>query len=311
MPSKQQPITIMYKRISTFLFSVVPVLGISVYMYGARPIIMVIIATLAAILSDVLVSIMRKRKYDGRDFSSIMYAVFLVLLLPASLRYGIVITAIVFTLFVKHAFGGYSGSIFHPTAFGFVASAICWPDEIFMYPWPFSHIAMGANRNPVLYMSATLTIKNGGIPNNIDRVDYLLGNHPGPLGASFGIIILAILLFLIACKATSWHAPLAYILTVVIYSLLFSHLKTSIIDNIIYELFSDGLIFGAVYIASDPVTSPTNSTAKIIYGFLVGLLAMIFGHYGVYQIGVMFAVLLINPLSSYLDRKFPSKGVLR
>jgi len=305
MQSKQQNIN---KRFAAFLFSVVPILGITVYLYGVRPLIMVAISVLIAIVSDILVSLMRKQRYNGSDMSSIMYAVIFVLLLPATLNYGLVAAGVVFTVFIKHAFGGYNSCIFHPSAFGFVAAAICWPDRLFSYPATFTHIGLGVNPDTVLFDSATYTIKGGGAPTMISRMDFILGNHPGPLGASFGIVIIAILTFLIACKMTSWHVPTVYLATIVVYAFLFPRLEVGRGDSIIYEVFSDAIIFGAVYIASDPVTSPVNPKAKLIYGFLLGVAAMLFSHYGAYQMGILFAVLLVNPISSYLDRKFVSRG---
>lgn len=308
MPARQQPFPFIYKRFSAFLFSTVPVLGMTVYLYGLRPVIMVVISVIMALLSDVLVSMMTKRKYDGRDLSSIMFAVIYVLLLPASIRYGIVIGGICFTLLVKHAFGGYGGCIFHPSAFGFAASAICWPAELFRYPAPFSYSGMDLKSGVVLFNSPAFTIRNGAVPVTIDRVDLLLGNHPGPLGASFCIVFIAILVFLIACKVTSWHIPFIYLLTAAAFSFAFPRLEIGRAESVLYELCSDILVFAAVYIAADPVTSPVNPKAKLIYGFLLGIVTMIFNYYGVFQFGVLFAVLLVNPLSPYLDRKYPSKG---
>ena len=306
--SNREPLPPIYRRFSAYLFSVVPILGIAVYFYGLRPLIMVSIAVIISIVSDFLVSIMRKRRYEGRDFSSIMFAVAFVLMLSASARYSIVIYGTIFTLFIKHAFGEYSGCIFQPAAFGFVASAICWPDEIFRYPQTFSNIGIGADSGALLYDGPAFTIKNGGIPTTIDRVDYLLGNHPGPMGATVCIILFAILLFLISCKVMTWHVPFIYLLTVAVYAFVFPRLAVPRIESVMYEVFSGVIAFSAVYIVADPVTSPVNPKAKLIYGLLLGVATMLFNHYGVFQLGSLFAVLLINPLSPYLDRKFPPKG---
>ena len=303
MPSKP------YKRINAFLFSTVPLLGLGIYLYGPRPLIMIVIAVVFSIISDVLVALMRKRKYDGKDLSSIMYTVILVLLLPASLKYGIVICGIFFTLFIKHAFGGQSGNIFHPSAFGYVTTAICWPNEIFRYPYPFSKIGILKSNVTMLYDSPAFTIRNGETPITVDKSGFILGSHPGPLGASFCIVVIAILLFLIACKVASWHAPFIYLLTVIVFAFVFPRLQVGRLESVMYEIFSDVLVFAAVYIVEDPITSPVNPRAKIIYGFLLGLLAILFNHFGAYQQGVLFAVLLVNPLSSFLDRKFIPKGV--
>ncbi|MCL1829800.1 MAG: RnfABCDGE type electron transport complex subunit D [Oscillospiraceae bacterium] len=307
MPSKKQSTPFIYKRFSAFLFSVVPLIGITVYLYGIRPLILLLIAVVIAVLSDLLVALMRKRSYNGQDMSSIMFTVIFVLLLPATVRYSIVLCGSILTVFIKHAFGDYTGCILHPSAFGFMASAICWPTEIFRYPQPFTNIGLKFDESIQLFESASQTIKAGGIPGNIDKVDFLLGNHPGPIGASYSLVILAILVFLIACKVTTWHTPFMYLLAIVVFAFCFPRLEISRLYSVLYEVLSDTLIFGAVYIAAEPVTSPVNPKAKLIYGVLLGLTAMLFGRYGIYQMGVVFAVVVINPISPYLDRKFPPK----
>ncbi|MCL2539791.1 MAG: RnfABCDGE type electron transport complex subunit D [Oscillospiraceae bacterium] len=310
MPLKKEPLTPLFKRFRAYLFSTTPLVGMAVYLYGLRPLIMVTAAVLLAVASDLLVAAMRKRRYDSRDLSSIMFAVTFTLMLPASVRYGIVIYGTLFTLLVKHAFGGYSGCVFQPAAFGLAAAAICWPDELFRYPRSFFPIGIGGDSGALLYDAPALTIKNGGIP-AIDKMDFLLGNYPGPMAATFCVVLLAILVYLFACGVTSWHIPVVFLLTVAAYAFAFPRIPSTRTESMMYEILSGIIVFGAVYIVSDPITSPVNVKAKLLYGVLLGVATMLFNHFGVFQFGVSFAVLLINPLSPFLDRKFaPSKTIL-
>lgn len=311
MPTKKEPLTPLFRRFRIYLFSAVPLIGMAVYLYGLRPLVMLAISVILAIISDILVSAMRKRRYESRDLSSVMFAVTFVLMLPASLRYDIVITGTLFTLLIKHAFGGYSGCVFQPAAFGLAASAVCWPDELFRYPRAFFPIDVRFSSGAMLYDAPAYTIKNGGIP-IIDRMDLILGNYPGPMAATFCIVLLAILVFLIAGKVMSWHIPVIFLITVALYAYFFPRIPSSRMDSVLYEILSGIVIFGSVYIVADPITSPVNIKAKLLYGFLLGAATMLFNHYGAFQLGVCFAALLINPLSPYLDRKFaPRRTALR
>jgi len=310
MQAKREPLTPLFKRFRAYLFSATPLVGLAVYLYGLRPIIMVVIAILLAVASDLLVAAMRKRRYHGGDLSSVMFALTFTLMLPASLRYDIVVFGTLFTLLAKHAFGGYSGCVFQPAAFGLAAAAICWPDELFRYPRSFFPIGLGNNSGAMLYDAPALTIKNGGVP-AIDKMDFLLGNYPGPMAATFCVILLAILVYLLACGVTSWHVPVVFLLAVAMYAYFFPRIPTTRLESVMYEILSGIIIFGAVYIVSDPITSPVNNRAKLLYGFLLGVVTMLFNHFGAFQLGVSFAVLLINPLSPFLDRKFaPRQTVL-
>jgi len=303
MPTIREPATPLFKRFKAYLFSMTPLVGMAMYLYGFRPLIMVTIAVSLALVSDILVAAMRKREYVPGDLSSVMFAVTFTLMLPASLRYDIVVYGTLFTLLAKHAFGGYSGCVFQPAAFGLAAAAICWPNELFRYPRSFHPISIGRSGGTMLYDAPALTIKNGGVP-AIDRMDFLLGNYPGPMAATFCLVLLAIVIYLLACKVTSWHIPGVFLLSVAAYAFLFPRVASTRIESALYEILSGIIVFGAVYIVSDPITSPVNSKAKLLYGFLLGVATMLFNHYGAFQLGVSFAVLLVNPLSPYLDRKF-------
>lgn len=308
MPTKREQLSPLFRRFRTYLLSMIPLVAMAAYLYGFRPLIMVAIAVVMAVLSDVLVAAMRKRKYEPRDLSSIMLAVMLVLMLSAALRYEMVVFGVFTTLLIKHAFGGYAGSVYQPAAFGFAVTVICWPNEMFKYPGSFHSIGLGLESNAVLYDAPAFTIRNGGMP-LVDRMDLLLGDYPGPMGATFCVILLAILIFMIAGKVTTWHIPTVFLFTVAAYAFLFPRIPGTRWESVMFEILSGVIVFSAVYIVADPVTSPINAKAKILYGFLLGLATMLFNHYGAFQMGVCFAVLLINPLAPFFDRKFAPKQI--
>jgi electron transport complex protein RnfD len=267
---------------------------------------MVALSALVAVASDLLSALFRKQKYQPGDLSSVMLAMMFTLMLSAASRYEIVFIGTAITMLIKHAFGGFSGSVFQPAAFGFAVASICWPNEMFRYPGSFHNIGLGLSSGTILYDAPAFTIKSGGVP-ILDRVDLLLGDYPGPMGGTFCVILFAILLLMIMSKVISWHIPSAFLLTVAAYAYLFPRIPATRPESVMYELLSGAIVFGAVYIVGDPVTSPVNAKAKLIYGFLLGVAAMLFNHYGVFQMGLCFAVLLINPLVPWLDRKLMPK----
>ena len=308
MSAKREQESPHFRRFRIYLLSMIPLVVMAVYLYGLRPLIMVMIAVLIAVGSDLLAALWRNHTYNAQDLSSILLTVTCTLMMSAAARYEIVVVGCIITVLIRHAFGSYSGSIFQAAAFGFSVSAICWPTEMFKYPGSFHKIELGFNANAVLYDPPGFTIKNGGIP-MVDQMDLLLGDFPGPMGATFGVILLAILIFLIASKVTTWHIPVTFLFTVMAYAFLFPRIPGSRFQSVEYEILSGVIIFGTVYIASDPVTSPVNPKAKLLFGFLLGIATMLFNHYGVFQMGTCFAVLLVNPLSSFLDRKLAPKSV--
>jgi len=299
------------RKIKDYLFGLVPLGGLSVYLYGARPAAIIAAAALSAVLCDLLAAAMRRREPDfsSGDLSSVVYAVIFALMLPASAGYGVVFFGSVVTVMLgKHAFGGYTGCIFHPSAFGFCASAICWPESLFKYPKSFSAIGLGLKSGAALSDAPAYTIKLGGVP-NIDRIDLLLGDYPGPMGATFCIILIAILVLFIVRRTMTWHIPVCFLAVSAAYAYLFPRIQTTRPVSVMFELLSGAVVFASVFIVSDPFTSPSNAKAKLLYGALLGVVTMVFSYYGAFQMGVCFAVLLLNPLVPYLDRKFAPREV--
>lgn len=291
------------------LIVMAPLAGMAVYLYGLRPLIMLAVAALTALLCDVLVAALRRDDYDASDISSIAFAIIFALMLPASARYELVVFgALIAVLLGKHAFGGYGNYPFHPSAVGFAATAICWPELVFKYPKPFSVIGLGFDSGARLYDAPAATLKLGGVP-FIDKSDLVLGNYPGPMGATFIIILLASLVLLFVHGAMTWHVPVSFLGVVALWAFLFPRVLVSRGESVLYEMVIETVVFTAVYIAPEPVTSPSNALPKIIYGALIGVATMLFSHFGVYQMGACFAVLLVNPMASWLDRRFASRKV--
>ena len=270
--------------------------------YGLRVIILVALSLVAALVCDLLASLLRKEPYVASDISSCMFAMVFTMLLPASSRYEIVLVGTVVTILIgKHAFGGYGAYPFNPAAFGFAFTSICWPSDLYLYPQSSSRIGLGFDSGATLQTAVASALKYGGIP-TIDTADLMIGNYPGPMGTTFCLIILSSLVLLIAHGAMTWHIPVAYLLTCSAWAVLFPRIPVGLLYSLIYELFSGAIIFAAVFIVAEPTTSPANPTAKILYGLLLGIGTMVFRTWGAFEMGVCFTVLLLNPLSSYLDR---------
>ncbi len=293
------------RRIKGYLYGLIPLALITVYLYGLRPAILISMAVVLAILSDLFVAALRRRSPDFAhgDLSSIVWSLVFTLMLPASVNYGILTVGVLITVLLgKHAFGGYTGCVFHPAAFSFCGCAICWQEELFRYPTSFSTIGLGWNSGAIVNDAPAYTIKLGGVP-NIDKIDLLLGDFPGPMGATFFLILISILVLFMVLKTVTWHIPVAYLVSAAIYAYVFPRIQTTRPESVMFELMSGAVVFAAVFIVSDPFTSPVNPRAKLIYGALLGILTMIFSHFGAFQMGACFAVLLLGPLVPYIDRR--------
>ena len=132
-----------YEANRDIVFMTLPLLALSTYFYGARPAVLCLTAAFMAMLCDHLVAWLRHRPCDKTENSSIPSALVLVLLLPATVHYYVVVVSVAVAILLgKHAFGGYGHYPFNPAAFGYAVAAVSWPGEVFLYPVPFTTMSV-------------------------------------------------------------------------------------------------------------------------------------------------------------------------
>lgn len=291
----------------------IPLLLMAVYLYGWRPALLSAAAVVTANICDRIVARLRGRHYDARDMSSEAFAFVLVMLMPASVDYYVVVSAALFTVMVgKEAFGGYGSYPFHPTAVGFVMAAISWPEQVFRYPQPFSRLPLGSCADVTLVSSIPHTMKSGGLP-TVSTLDMWLGDYAGPMGATAALIVVSCAVLLLVQKRISWRVPVLFLVSSAAVAFLFPRLggvpmawpwefAAERIAATKYELLSGGTLFAAVFLFSEPVTMPKNKHSQTVYAVLLGFMSMMFRYFGSYETGACFALLVVNSVSGWLDR---------
>jgi RnfABCDGE-type electron transport complex D subunit len=133
-------------------------------------------------------------------------------------------------------------------------------------------------------------------------LDALWGSRAGSLGETAALLLLLGGVFLIARRIITWHAPVAMLLGVAVPALIFNAINANHYAGPMYHLLSGGLMLGAFFIITDPVTSPNTTTGQFIFGLGCGLLTWIIRTWGGYPEGVAFAVLLMNAVSPLIDQ---------
>ena len=136
-------------------------------------------------------------------------------------------------------------------------------------------------------------------------VDMFLGNFPGPMGATNILVICACFLFLIFRRTIRWEIPITFIASCTIFAFCFPRIMCTNLQSVYYELSCGTLLFAGVFMLTDPVTSPTTRFGRLAFGFLAGIVTMLFRYFGGYEEGVCFAILVMNALSPILDRYLP------
>ena len=285
------------------IIALLPLCVMAFYYYGLRAALLMVTAVAVSYAADMLGYAIRGKMPNPKDLSSIVTGLIVVLMMPASVPYFIVVLACLFAILVlKHPFGGLGNNPFNPAAGGFACVAISFPQSVFTYPTPFSQLELVGSVSAPLVESTAFTLKLGGLPAH-DPVQMLLGNYPGPMGATNIVVILTCLLFLLYRKNIDWRIPLGFVAACAACALLFPRIGGSPRYSVIYELFSGTLLFGAVFVVTEPVTGPKTVPGRWAYSILSGVVTMFFRYYGGFEQGLVFAVLIMNALSHVLDRE--------
>lgn len=292
----------------------IPLLSMAYFYYGLRPVLMGVFAVVLGNLCDRLVCMLRRREYRDDDWSSESFALLIALMMPASCDWYVLAVAVLAGVLIgKEAFGGYGRYPFHPTAVGYVVAAVSWPDQVFRYPAPGTILPLGNIQDMQLSGGISNMLKNGAMPNT-DLLDMMLGNYAGPMGTTAVLVLLACAVFLLVRRDILLYAPLAFLATCGIIALVAPRqavLESAAIAQTIagrfhvaiYELISGSVLFGALFLATEPFTMPRKHRGgQILYGVLLGVMTTAFRYYGVYDTGICFAVLTVDSVSQWLDR---------
>jgi electron transport complex protein RnfD len=191
------------------------------------------------------------------------------------------------------AFGGLGCNIFNPALVGRVFLLISFPVAMTTWPLP-GGIFAGADGATGATILARM--KMGELDaESLSYVDMLLGNMGGSIGEVGAIALLIGFVYLLFQRVISWHIPVAIVATVAVLDLLIG-------APIGVNLLSGGLLLGAIFMATDYVTSPMTHRGMIIYGVLIGVVTVVIRQWGVYPEGMSFAILIGNAVTPLINR---------
>ena len=298
------------------LIALTPITIFSCVMYGFEAIYVLLLSIAVMLASEaVFVYIINRPKYDGTKkpfkeklkeayshytinnlLAPLISAVIYSLIMPAGARVWVVIVGALFGIIVgKLLFGGLGSNIFNPAALGRVSATICFGG--------FTHkestfIDVVAGGTPLAHV-------NGDVTNitNYRIIDLFIGTVPGAMGEGGKIAIIAGAIYLLIRKSADIRAMLSTIITFA-FLMLIAGLKVdsaNALKIMLYQLLSGGLLFGAVFMVTDPVTSPTTKFGRILYGALIASLVCLIRLFGAFPEGVAFAILIMNMFVPAID----------
>ena len=249
------------------------------------------------------------------DYSAVITGILLGFNLPSSIPlWMILIGAFVAVGIAKMAYGGIGKNLFNPALVGRVFLFISFPQQ--MTTWPLPHpgkffaadAQTGATTLGILKhldsesLSNTLTKYSYQIDNIPNYLDMFLGNTGGSLGEVSALALILGLFYMLYKKIITWHIPFYYLSTVfILTSIMWFYKETPELDPIAHML-SGGLLLGAIFMATDYVTSPMTVKGKTIFAIGCGILTVVIRIFSAYPEGVSFAILIMNAFVPLIDR---------
>lgn len=290
------------------VLALLPLLFTGMYFWGARVLSLALFASLYSYGLDALLCRLRGRAPDYRDLSSVATALCIVLLMPASVtRLTVVIGCSAALCIAKHPFGGRASYIFMPAAVGVAFLSLGFQKEIYSYPAPFDYATVFGAAGAKLSSGAIGALKLGGVPTS-DKLQMLLGQVPAAIGASAVLVIFASALYLLVRRAIDPVVLLSCLGTVALIAIAFPRTPATFLDAAFYELFSGNLLFGTVFMASDPIVLPGGRLARGLYAAMLGAITMLFRYTGAPPEGFAFALVFCSAISAPLQRFADSVG---
>ena len=284
------------------LIALAPALLGGITVFGFRALTVTAVSVLACFLFEKLWCLLMKQNDKTYDLSACVTGVLLAFVCPPTIAYWQLIIGDFFAIIVvKMLFGGIGKNMFNP-ALAARAFLFSWP--VAMSTWVkagwenqagiFSTVDIVTEATPLAAMH------QGQMP-SASIMDMFLGNVGGCIGETSAVLLLVGLGYLLLRKVITLRIPLSYIATVAVLTFLFPQGN----DRFAWmaaNLFSGGLMLGAIFMATDYVTSPITKLGQIVYGIGCGLLTVAIRYFGGYNEGVSYAILVMNACVVLLDR---------
>lgn len=284
------------------LIALLPALLGSIYFFGFRALLVTLVSAAACVFFEWGFCKVRKLHCKTYDLSAVVTGVLLAFVCPVTIPYWTIILGDFFAIvLVKMLFGGLGKNIVNPALAG-RAFLFSWP--VLMSNWVkvgFDNAAgLLSTADAVTAATPMSAMHQGALPEE-SILDMFLGNIGGCIGETSALLLIIGFVYLLYRKVITARIPLAYIGTVAILAFLFPQGN----DRIAWmaaQVFGGGLMLGAIFMATDYVTSPLTKLGQIVYGIGCGVITILIRYFGGYSEGVTYAILCMNACAVLLDK---------
>ena len=270
------------------IVALVPCVVASAIIFGLRALLVTAVSVVASVAFEWLYCKLLKKPNPVGDLSAVVTGIILALNVPVGMPIGeLIVGDFVAIIVVKQLFGGIGMNFANPALVGRIFLFISFAGEMNTWVYPDAAVDQLSSATPLKVAD----------PSKLSLLDLFMGVHGGVLGETCALAIVLGLIYLVATKTISAAIPASYIGSMFIFYLI----STRSLHGALVGVLSGGLLFGAVYMATDYVTSPFTLKGKLVYGVALGIVTFAIREWGSYAEGVSFALLFMNLWVPYIN----------
>ena len=292
------------KMMRTVITALIPIVLASIYFYGWRTLVLLVVVTFFGILTEYLFEKTRKKKVSE---AVIVSAMLYTMTLPPTTPYWIAIVGIVFGIFFgKAVFGGFGRNVYNPALVARAFVYVTFPEPLTV---SWVHVASGFPGGFGTYLTKTVETVSQATPMLLFRdsgamvpeLNLLIGNVSGSIGETSALLIILAGAYLLYKKVASWEIMLSSLIGFTGLSSILYLTGNASVPSPLYGVLAGGFLFGTVFMATDPITSPKTKEAKWAFGIIIGAVTVIIRGYALFAGGMMFAILIANTFAPIMD----------
>ncbi len=280
------------------LIALLPATAASVVIFGLKSLIVIAACVITALVGEALFNIVTKKKQTIGDLSAVVTGLLLALNLSTNVPAWQCVVGTLFAIIcVKCLFGGLGCNFANPAITGRVFMLVA-----------FSAVAGGANPTIVDITTTATPLEQLAKGESQNLLDLFLGLHGGAIGETCILALILGFVYLLVRKVITWHTPVVFIATVFVLYLAF----TGDVVMALSQILAGGLFIGAIFMATDYVTTPITTRGRIVFALGCGVITFIIRYFCAYPEGVSFSILIMNILTPFIEKwtaKEPLGGV--
>ena len=280
------------------IIALLPATAASVIIFGLKSLIVIAACVITALVGEALFNIVTKRKQTIGDLSAVVTGLLLALNLSTNVPAWQCVVGTLFAIVcVKCLFGGLGCNFANPAITGRVFMLVA-----------FSAVAGGANPTIVELTTSATPLEQLGKGETLELMDLFLGLHGGAIGETCILALIIGFVYLLVRKVITWHTPVVFIATVFVLYLAF----TGDVMMAVSQILAGGLFIGAIFMATDYVTTPITTRGRGVFALGCGVITFIIRYFCAYPEGVSFSILIMNILTPFIEKwtaKEPLGGV--